>query len=75
MQRRYFKSCEMHFAISYCLWARSMKTFTITSATIDQPMRQKAEASKTKKKNGSAELDAMGLEGDIPFRYSGCSIC
>lgn len=66
MWRCNFKPCVMHFAISYCLWARSMKTFAVRLTTIDQPMRQKAEGSKTLKK-WICRIRCNGVRRGNPF--------
>lgn len=70
MRGRNFKSCIMHFAISHCLWARSMKTFTVRSTPIDHPMRQKAEGSKTQKKwIRGIRCNAVGRGYPFPIQW------
>lgn len=50
MQRCNFMPCIMHFATSYCSWVKSMKTLTVILNTMEQPMRQNKEGSKTQEK-------------------------
>ena len=66
MQRCDLKPCLMHFAISYCLWARSIKTFTVRLTTMDQPMTRKAEGGKTQEK--------MDLESKTRWSRKGKSL-